>query len=1077
MCIFGKLYFKLQKLNSSQFKIFLQKIRQSFSTLNQQMEDKPKQNFARRDRLVELEKQAQKKWEDEKTYESNPNPGQKKYLVTFPYPYLNGRLHLGHSYTMTKVDFIARYKRLNGFNVVFPFGFHCTGQPISAAATKLRREIEEYGLPPVFPEEKKEQRQWNILKKMGIPDEDIPKFQEGKFWCGYFHPFATQDLKSFGVAVDHRRSFITTDVNPYYDSFIQWQFTLLKERNYIRYGKRPSIFSVADNQICADHDRAQESEGIGPQEYTLIKLKVLEFHGALKALEGRNVYLAAATLRPETMYGQTNCYILPDGVYGAFEVTNDEVFIVAERAAKNMAYQDLTKEYGKYVKIMDIKGTDLLGIPLKAPLSTYEKVYALPMLTISMEKGTGVVTSVPSDSPDDYAALRDLKNKAPLREKYGIKEEHVLPFEPVPIINIPELGDLAAIVACEKHKVASQNDKENLKNAKDECYLKGFYDGVMKVGKYAGVKVQDAKNLVKNDMLASGEAAKYWEPEGKVISRSGDECIVALMDQWYLAYDEEEWKKPVRDHVKNVFNCYNDIVHKSFIATVEWLQQWGCSRSFGLGSYLPFDKNYLVESLSDSTIYMAYYTVVHLLQGNVVGSQAGPLGINPDQMNREFWDYVFLNAPYSDKIKVEEEKIKQLRESFRYWYPLDLRGSAKDLVKNHLTMCIFNHAAIWKDEPNMWPRSFFVNGYMLVDGEKMSKQKGNFFTLKDIVSMYGADACRFALSEAGDTQDDANFEKQVADNSILKISTLEMWLKEYIANHQNSRTESPNENITFFDKVFENQIKNLYVNCIKSYEDMRFRDVAKFGFHEFGTIKEEYLINCGTFGPRKDLILTWIQYQLLIMYPIIPHFCEMAWVIYFLPLVNNSAQYPATLSQATLPEVNAASIDAITIRAYNCLQSFLRNLRVTYKKSTQTKKGAKDVTFTKVTVIYAPKYPDWQQYVLNILNEQLEGNKIKDAWKVILKEKITDKNLLSKSLQFASFVTKEFEQAGKEVLESTLPFNEIQLLQDNKHLIQKELKIEDVNFISVDQAESLKDKTYAQALQSCVPGKAQVVFA
>lgn len=90
-------------------------------------------------------------------------------------------------------------------------------------------------------------------------------------------------------------------------------------------------------------------------------------------------------------------------------------------------------------------------------------------------------------------------------------------------------------------------------------------------------------------------------------------------------------------------------------------------------------------------------------------------------MNREFWDYVFLNAPYSDKITVPEEKMTILRESFRYWYPLDLRGSAKDLVKNHLTMCLFNHAAIWKDEPNMWPRSFFVNGYMLVDGEKMSK--------------------------------------------------------------------------------------------------------------------------------------------------------------------------------------------------------------------------------------------------------------------------------------------------------------------------------------------------------------------
>lgn len=45
-----------------------------------------------------------------------------------------------------------------------------------------------------------------------------------------------------------------------------------------------------------------------------------------------------------------------------------------------------------------------------------------------------------------------------------------------------------------------------------------------------------------------------------------------------------------------------------------WLQQWACSRSFGLGTRLPWDEQYLIESLSDSTIYMAYYTVAHYLQ-------------------------------------------------------------------------------------------------------------------------------------------------------------------------------------------------------------------------------------------------------------------------------------------------------------------------------------------------------------------------------------------------------------------------------------------------------------------------------
>lgn len=61
-----------------------------------------------------------------------------------------------------------------------------------------------------------------------------------------------------------------------------------------------------------------------------------------------------------------------------------------------------------------------------------------------MTKGTGIVTSVPSDSPDDYAMLRDLQTKKGLREKYLVEDEWVMPFEPIPIIEIPGLGQLAA---------------------------------------------------------------------------------------------------------------------------------------------------------------------------------------------------------------------------------------------------------------------------------------------------------------------------------------------------------------------------------------------------------------------------------------------------------------------------------------------------------------------------------------------------------------------------------------------------------------------------------------------------------
>lgn len=434
-------------------------------------------SFARRDHLREIEKRVQAQWEETKVNEVCYDPTKEKFMVTFPYPYMNGRLHLGHAFSMTKAEFTARFQRLQGKNVMFPFGFHCTGMPIQAAANKLKEEIATYGCPPVFPVEveaeepeqektaeqamaakskgkktklivkgqsgKKPMRQWDILAKM-VPLEEIPEFAEPMKWLNYFPPLGVEDLKAFGSCVDWRRSFITTSVNPVYDAFIRWQFNLLHRGNRIRSGFRPNVYSVKDKQVCADHDRSS-GEGVGPQEYTIIKLLVVAPYPANSplnhpALQGKNIYLAPATLRPETMYGQTNCFVLPEGEYGAFEFKNGEIMIMSERAAVGLAHQDFAVEWGKTICHVKMTGADLLGLPLKAPLAAYEVVYTLPLMTISMGKGTGVVTSVPSDAPDDFVALRELKDKPLWREKLGLTTEMVEPFEVVPIIGeLPHL--------------------------------------------------------------------------------------------------------------------------------------------------------------------------------------------------------------------------------------------------------------------------------------------------------------------------------------------------------------------------------------------------------------------------------------------------------------------------------------------------------------------------------------------------------------------------------------------------------------------------------------------------------------
>ncbi len=122
------------------------------------------------------------------------------YFVTFPYPYMNGRLHLGHVFTVSKCEFAVGYQRLKGKVCLFPFGFHCTGMPIKAAADKLAREIKEYGNPPIFPDdngaksEDKVQKskvaskdvglkyQWQIMKLLGLQDDEIARFADANYW-------------------------------------------------------------------------------------------------------------------------------------------------------------------------------------------------------------------------------------------------------------------------------------------------------------------------------------------------------------------------------------------------------------------------------------------------------------------------------------------------------------------------------------------------------------------------------------------------------------------------------------------------------------------------------------------------------------------------------------------------------------------------------------------------------------------------------------------------------------------------------------------------------------------------------
>lgn len=237
------------------------------------------------------------------------------------------------------------------------------------------------------------------MESIGVPRSEIKKFADPQYWLTYFPPIAMEDQKALGTRIDWRRSFITTDANPYYDAFVRWQTNKLYKAKKMKFGERYTVYSPKDGQPCMDHDRS-EGEALGPQEYTVIKLEVVEWSEDAKHLlesniSGRKVFLVAATLRPETMYGQTNCFVGTSIKYGVFAGKNNEVYVCTHRAARNMAFQGITETAGEVTKLAEIDGSQLVGTKVKAAFSVNPEVYVLPMENVLPTK---VCTSYPYQS-------------------------------------------------------------------------------------------------------------------------------------------------------------------------------------------------------------------------------------------------------------------------------------------------------------------------------------------------------------------------------------------------------------------------------------------------------------------------------------------------------------------------------------------------------------------------------------------------------------------------------------------------------------------------------------------------------
>ena len=854
-----------------------------------------------------IEKKWQKKWADAKLFESNPDEREKLFLtVAFPYP--SGAMHIGHGRTYTVPDVYARFKRMEGFNVLFPMAWHVTGAPVIGIADRIKR---------------KDPWTLDLYERVhGVPKETLPKLEDPEYIVKYFSTEYHEVMEEMGYSIDWRREFRTID--PTYRKFIEWQITTLYEKGLVAKGEHPVKYCPNCDNTVGDHDLL-EGEGVGVNELTLLKFPI-----------GDKI-LVTATLRPETIVGATNIWLNPDVEYVLVN-SNGENWVITKEAHYNLSNQIKDLDI-----ISEIDPNDLIGKMATNPF-TGDELPIFPASFVSASYGSGVVFSEPADAPADYIALQDLKNNEELIAKYNL-DGIIENVHPIPVCTLKGYGEIPAADIIERLGITDQND-EKLHEATNELYKQQHSKGkiIDSIPGFGGMKVRFAREELKEKLISENMATIMYDfAERPVICRCGNNCVVKIMDdQWFMKYGNEEWTEKTLELLEGETIIPGEIKN-NFEYYLNWLDDWACSRKVGLGTRLPWDNQWLIEPLTDSTIYMSYYSIAKYLRD-----------MNPDDLNRAFFDKVLLNKD-SDDITVPADKVQEIQDEFNYWYPLDWRLSAKDLVGNHLSFLMFHHSAIYPKDK--WPRGTVVFGMGLLEGNKMSSSKGNVILLKDAIRDYTADVVRLFLMASAEPWQDFDWREK----EVLGTKRRLEWFREFAARIEEIKG-SPLD-LSNIEKVELTRTIDLWMlsqlnqhvkNATEALEVFQTRQALQDSLFLLKKDVDHYLYRVKHIIDNHDpavvyVLSTVLEAWIRLLAPFTPHTSEELWSKY---------GGKGFVSEASWPEVDESLISPEIEKSEGLVENIIKDIA-----------HIKQMVGDEVSKIHIYLAPDWKWELYKIADE------------------------------------------------------------------------------------------------------------
>lgn len=421
----------------------------------------------------EIETKWQKVWEDNdfgKTYNDSDKP---KYYALSMFPYPSGRLHMGHVRNYTITDVIARFKKMQGFNVLHPIGWDSFGLPAENAAIKHGESPEKW-------------TDENIgymklqLKKLGLMydwDREIatckPDYYKWTQWL--FLQFYKKGLAyKKEAAVNWCEECATVLANEQVIDGKCWRCDNLVEKKYLSQW----FLKITDyaEQLLQDIDKLEgwpdsvktmQKNWIGKSQGAILKFKVVE------KIDGEEMEIPVYTTRPDTVYGITYLVVAPE--YKDIEklTTPEQKQAVEDYRANARKMTEIERLSTERTKTGVPLGTHAINPFTGEEFSLWTADYAL------VEYGTGAVMAVPTHDERDFDFAK--KYKLPMKVVIAPKEN------------------------CHSELV-SESD-ETLKQVQGDEKLEAAYTepGVMiNSGEFNGMSNEDAKKAITNKAVEGG---------------------------------------------------------------------------------------------------------------------------------------------------------------------------------------------------------------------------------------------------------------------------------------------------------------------------------------------------------------------------------------------------------------------------------------------------------------------------------------------------------------------------------------------------------------------------------------------